>query len=198
MRKKGWKSNYRAYIYDKDEKEKLLLELDLTRELFNIMDQENHRLRDVISELNKEKEELRKQKIPNDVIVLETPDEPELCEGEYKNAVFQALVDALSSFPDDKTSSNRSRDLLRGILQANKIKKENLPKAKFQEGLRDVSTAASFEKFLKTNGFVKGSENGHTKWRYKNNPRYMIVVAKSPSDHRAYRNDGSIAKNLLY
>ena len=198
MWKKDRKTRYKAYVYDKKEKEKLLLELDLTKELFEMMDEENRRLSGKVSELEKEKEELRKGSCPKDLLLFNLPSEPELYDGEYKDVVFQALVDALSNIPEEKASPNRTRDIISGFLKANKVKKENLPKAKFQAGLRDVNTAASFEKFLKANGFVKGTENGHVKWKYKNDPRYMIVVAKSPSDYRAYKNDGSIAKHVLF
>lgn len=147
------------------------------------LEQENHGLRNKIDGMD-------------ELPLLYFGEEDELYDGEIREIVLDILSEYLKVL---KPKSRRS-DIINDILENNEF--HNIPEKKRVEIKRILkgysSLTASMKQSLNELGFEVKSDSKHYKLEYYGDSRYLVIVSKTGSDHRAGDNlISEITKNIL-
>lgn len=180
----------------KEETEELL---DSFSNDFDELTEENGRLRSSISDLENElafyKDAFNKKTV-NDSGFLSNGSEKEFFQDEKKELILSVLSDSLASIKDD----TRRKHIVQDIIQQNTIK-EILSK-KREEVKRLLTDYSGLNGKLKQElqqlGFTITEDGKHYKLTYFNDKRYIIHMAKTPSDGRAGKNIVSDINNKVF
>ena len=166
---------------------------------FDALTEENSRLRDNISDLENElsfyKDAFNKKTV-NDRGFLSSGSEKEFFQDEKKELILSVLSDSLASIKDD----TRKKHIVQDIIQQNTIK-EILSKKR--EEVKRLLTGYSgltgkLKQELQQLGFTITEDGKHYKLTYFNDKRYIIHMAKTPSDGRAGKNIVSDINNKVF
>ena len=123
-------------------------------------------------------------------------DEDDFYQGEIKDIVLSTLQSALSN----TLESSRRADVLTDIIRRNEY--QHLGEKKKQK-IKDLlkgydGLSNSLKQELIAFGFEIKEEGKHYKLTYFGDERYITVLAKTPSDHRAGKNNSTdICRNML-
>ena len=166
---------------------------------FDALTEENSRLRDNISDLENElsfyKDAFNKKTV-NDSGFLSSGSEKEFFQDEKKELILSVLSDSLASIKDD----TRRKHIVQDIIQQTTIK-EILSK-KREEVKRLLTDYSGLNGKLKQElqhlGFTITEDGKHYKLTYFNDKRYIIHMAKTPSDGRAGKNIVSDINNKVF
>lgn len=180
----------------KEETEELL---DSFSNDFDALTEENGRLRSSISDLESELAFYRdafNKKTVNDSGFLSSGSEKEFFQDEKKELILSVLSDSLANILDD----TRKKHIVQDIIQQNTIK-EILSK-KREEVKRLLTDYSGLNGKLKQElqqlGFTITEDGKHYKLTYFNDKRYIIHMAKTPSDGRAGKNIVSDINNKVF
>ena len=180
----------------KEETEELL---DSFSNDFDELTEENGRLRSSISDLESELAFYRdafNNKTVNDSGFLSSGSEKEFFQDEKKELILSVLSDSLANILDD----TRKKHIVQDIIQQNTIK-EILSK-KREEVKRLLTDYSGLNGKLKQElqqlGFTITEDGKHYKLTYFNDKRYIIHMAKTPSDGRAGKNIVSDINNKVF
>ena len=180
----------------KEETEELL---DSFSNDFDALTEENGRLRSSISDLESELAFYRdafNKKTVNDSGFLSSGSEKEFFQDEKKELILSVLSDSLANILDD----TRKKYIVQDIIQQNTIK-EILSK-KREEVKRLLTDYSGLNGKLKQElqqlGFTITEDGKHYKLTYFNDKRYIIHMAKTPSDGRAGKNIVSDINNKVF
>lgn len=180
----------------KEETEELL---DSFSNDFDELTEENGRLRSSISDLESELDFYRdafNKKTVNDSGFLSSGSEKEFFQDEKKELILSVLSDSLANILDD----TRKKHIVQDIIQQNTIK-EILSKKReeVKRLLTDYSgLTGKLKQELQQLGFIITEDGKHYKLTYFNDKRYIIHMAKTPSDGRAGKNIVSDINNKVF
>lgn len=180
----------------KEETEELL---DSFSNDFDALTEENGRLRSSISDLESELAFYRdafNKKTVNDSGFLSSGSEKEFFQDEKKELILSVLSDSLANILDD----TRKKHIIQDIIQQNTIK-EILSKKReeVKRLLTDYSgLTGKLKQELQQLGFTITEDGKHYKLTYFNDKRYIIHMAKTPSDGRAGKNNVSNINNKVF
>lgn len=180
----------------KEETEELL---DSFSNDFDALTEENGRLRSSISDLESELAFYRdafNKKTVNDSGFLSSGSEKEFFQDEKKELILSVLSDSLANILDD----TRKKHIVQDIIQQNTIK-EILSKKReeVKRLLTDYSgLTGKLKQELQQLGFTITEDGKHYKLTYFNDKRYIIHMAKTPSDGRAGKNIVSDINNKVF
>lgn len=166
---------------------------------FDDLTEENSRLRCSISELEAElayyKSIFNSGRI-NGNGFLSSGSEKEFFQGEKKEFILSVLSDSLASIKDD----TRRKHIVQDIIQQNAI--EDVLSKKREEIKRLITDYnglnGKLKQDLKQLGFSVSDDGKHYKLTYFNDKRYIIPMAKTPSDGRAGKNNVSNINNKVF
>ena len=166
---------------------------------FDDLTEENSRLRCSISELEAElayyKSNFNSGRI-NGNGFLSSGSEKEFFQGEKKEFILSVLSDSLASIKDD----TRRKHIVQDIIQQNAI--EDVLSKKREEIKRLITDYnglnGKLKQDLKQLGFSVSDDGKHYKLTYFNDKRYIIPMAKTPSDGRAGKNNVSNINNKVF
>ena len=180
----------------KEETEELL---DSFSNDFDALTEENGRLRSSISDLESELAFYRdafNKKTVNDSGFLSSGSEKEFFQDEKKELILSVLSDNLASIKDD----TRRKHIVQDIIQQNTIK--DVLDKKREEVKRLLTDYSGLNGKLKQElqqlGFTITEDGKHYKLTYFNDKRYIIHMAKTPSDGRAGKNIVSDINNKVF
>ena len=127
--------------------------------------------------------------------ILYQGDEEDFYPEEIKDMILGALEDALSG----TEASTRRADVLADVLQNNEFKhlseqRRQRVKALFR-GYKNVSSAMKQE--LSDLGISISEDGKHYKLTYRDDPRYMVTIGKTPSDNRAGNNNAALVNKVM-
>lgn len=118
----------------------------------------------------------------NSAPLLFRGDEEEAYQGEIKDLVLSCLADAAGNAED----GSRRKDVLTDIVQSNEY--QRLAEEKRQQLKRILrgykSVSATMKQELMNLGFEISEEGKHYKLTYHGDTRYVLALAKTPSDHK--------------
>ncbi len=122
--------------------------------------------------------------------ILYMGNEEEFYTGEIKDIVLSVLDKAVSA-AEPKT---RKHDILQDLLENNEYLRINEQNAKeLKRLLKDYNGVNNrLKKDLENLGFVLEEDGKHLKVLYYGDPRYRVVLAKTPSDGRAGMNNAQL------
>lgn len=128
--------------------------------------------------------------------VLFSGDEREAFPGEIKDIVLSTLKDALPNLQE----ISRRKDVITQIIQANQY--QHLCEKKSSELKRLLNSYTGMTKPLRQElenlGFRISEDGKHYKLTYLGNDRYQSVIAKTPSDNRAGKNNVARIAKLVW
>lgn len=166
---------------------------------FDALTEENSRLRDNISDLENELafyKDVFNKKTVNDSGFLSSGSEKEFFQDEKKELILSVLSDSLVSIKDD----TRRKHIVQDIIQQNTIK--DVLGKKREEVKRLLTDYSGLNGKLKQElqqlGFAITEDGKHYKLTYFNDKRYIIHMAKTPSDGRAGKNNVSNINNKVF
>ncbi|MCP1622211.1 hypothetical protein [Pseudomonas nitroreducens] len=171
-------------------------------EYIDIFDAEISSLKDELSKLERENARLKSQAFSrtsdNDDCELIVPSsEKDLYPGEHQDLVLEAIESYHSSTPE---KYKRRKDVLQAILQSNT---KNGSREEITREIKD--TLSQYQKLddrtkrnLERLGFSIEGEGTHYKLTFQLDSRYPIILAKTPSDHRAGKNTASDINAILF
>ena len=180
----------------KEETEELL---DSFSNDFDALTEENGRLRSSISDLEQELayyREIFNNKQASDSSFISSGSEKELFQGEKKEFVLSVLSDSLQNIQDE----TRKKHIIQDIIQQNDSENIlNYKRDKIKRLLTNYSGLnGKLKQELKQLGFTVTEDGKHYKLTYFNNKRYIIHMAKTPSDGRAGKNIVSDINNKVF
>ncbi|MBO5278035.1 MAG: hypothetical protein J6B06_00880 [Lachnospiraceae bacterium] len=122
-------------------------------------------------------------------------DEEDFYPDEIKDMVLGALDEALMN----TEAATRRADVLEDILENNLYqhlseKRKQRVKAMFK-GYKNLSGAMKQE--LLELGLTISDDGKHYKFIYKDDPRYMVTIGKTPSDNRAGNNNAALINKIM-
>lgn len=128
--------------------------------------------------------------------VLFRGDEDEVYPGEIKDFALSVLSDGLSGIKE----GTRKWDVITDIINNNEFQKLAEEKRKELKKILNGYTmfSSKIEKDLNKMGFECTKDGKHCKLKYNGDSRYTIVLAKTPSDHRAGDNAVSNISNIVF
>lgn len=166
---------------------------------FDALTEENSRLRDNISDLENElafyKDAFNKKTV-NDSGFLSNGSEKEFFQDEKKELILSVLSDSLASIKED----TRRKHIVQDIIQQNTIKDVlGKKREEVKRLLTDYSGInGKLRQELQQLGFTITEDGKHYKLTYFNDKRYIIHMAKTPSDGRAGKNNVSNINNKVF
>lgn len=180
----------------KEETEELL---DSFSNDFDELTEENGRLRSSISDLEQELAYYRdifNNKQASDSSFISSGSEKELFQGEKKEFVLSVLSDSLQNIQDE----TRKKHIIQDIIQQNDSENIlNYKRDKIKRLLTNYSGLnGKLKQELKQLGFTVTEDGKHYKLTYFNDKRYIIHMAKTPSDGRAGKNIISDINNKVF
>ena len=166
---------------------------------FDALTEENSRLRDNISDLENElafyKDAFNKKTV-NDSGFLSNGSEKEFFQDEKKELILSVLSDSLASIKED----TRRKHIVQDTIRQNTIK--DVLGKKREEVKRLLTDYSGLNGKLKQElqqlGFAITEDGKHYKLTYFNDKRYIIHMAKTPSDGRAGKNNVSNINNKVF
>lgn len=113
-------------------------------------------------------------------------EESDLYEGEIKDIILSILEKEYKNIPE----KTRRRDVLESILKANNISGVGMDiLSRVKKALKDYKTLnGSTKLLLESLGFEVENTKEHYKIRFKNDPRYLVVLSKTASDYKQGKN----------
>jgi len=180
----------------KEETEELL---DSFSNDFDVLTEENGRLRSSISDLEQELAYYRdifNNKEVSDSSFISSGSEKEFFQGEKKEFVLSVLSDSLQNIQD----GTRKKHIIQDIIQQNDS--EDILNHKRDKIKRLLTNYSGLNKKLnqelKQLGFTITEDGKHYKLTYFDDNRYTITMAKTPSDERAGKNNVSEINKKLF
>jgi len=180
----------------KEETEELL---DSFSNDFDVLTEENGRLRSSISDLEQELAYYRdifNNKEVSDSSFISSGSEKEFFQGEKKEFVLSVLSDSLQNIQD----GTRKKHIIQDIIQQNDS--EDILNHKRDKIKRLLTNYSGLNKKLnqelKQLGFTITEDGKHYKLTYFDDNRYTITMAKTPSDGRAGKNNVSEINKKLF
>ena len=123
-------------------------------------------------------------------------DEDDFYQGEIKDIVLSALENAISNTPKSSRRAAVLNDIIRrnGFQHLGDKKKQKIKDLlKGYDGMNN-----SLKQELIAFGFDIKEDGKHYKLTYFGDERYITILAKTPSDHRAGKNNSTdICRNML-
>jgi hypothetical protein len=186
------------------EKNRVTAETGELGELLEYADENNDKLKRQVEELTRANESLTyenqglrsKLSSVDNVPILYLGEEYEFFHNEIKAIILDALKQALPQYE----SRNRRRDVLEDIIHSNDTLKsdnraEDLKKA--LKGYKNVT--GSIKRTMEEMGLVFDENAGkHYKVTYYGDERYMVTLAKTPSDQRTGINVATEIINIMF
>ena len=173
-------------------------------DIYDTFDEDLRSLQEKVEELTKANEALLyenqglRAKYANtaDVPLLYLGEEEDFYQGEIRDFVLSVIDEALNS--TEKTT--RKADILADILESNPFdrlgeSRRQRIKALFK-GYRAMTSVMRLE--LLSMGFEISEDGKHYKITYGGDPRYMITVPKTPSDHRSGSNCATVLNRKMF
>lgn len=132
----------------------------------------------------------------NDSGFLSNGSEKEFFQDEKKELILSVLSDSLASIKED----TRRKDIVQDIIQQNTIKDVlGKKREEVKRLLTDYSGInGKLRQELQQLGFTITEDGKHYKLTYFNDKRYIIHMAKTPSDGRAGKNNVSNINNKVF
>ena len=130
------------------------------------------------------------------VPLIYSGEEEEFYQGEIRDAILSSLNEILSA----TESATRKADILKDVLENNPyyhLAEERKQRVKsLFKGYKNLTGAMRQE--LLSLGFEITEEGKHYKITYREDPRYMVTIGKTPSDSRSGNNNAAlISKKML-
>ena len=127
--------------------------------------------------------------------ILYQGDEEDFYPDEIKDMILSAIDEALTHTEE----TTRRADILEDILENNLYqhlseKRKQRVKAVFK-GYKNLSSAMRQE--LSELGITISDDGKHYKLTYKDDPRYMVTIGKTPSDNRAGNNNATLINKTM-
>ena len=176
-------------------------EVDMVYESF---DEDLKKLQEQIEDLTKANEALQyenqglraKYAAVESVPLIYSGEEEEFYQGEIRDAILSSLNEILSA----TESATRKADILKDVLENNPyyhLAEERKQRVKsLFKGYKNLTGAMRQE--LLSLGFEITEEGKHYKITYREDPRYMVTIGKTPSDSRSGNNNAAlISKKML-
>ena len=173
-------------------------------DVYDTFDEDLKSLQAKIEELTKANEALQyenqglraKYANSDDVPVLYLGEEEDFYQGEIRDFVLSVIDDALNA----TEKATRKADILADILENNPYDRlgedrRQRIKALFK-GYRTMTSAMRQE--LLSLGFDISEDGKHCKITYGGDPRYMITLPKTPSDHRSGSNCATVLNRKMF
>ena len=176
-------------------------EVDMVYESF---DEDLKKLQEKVEELTKVNEALQyenqglraKYAAVESVPLIYSGEEEEFYQGEIRDVILSSLNEMLSA----TESATRKADILEDVLENNpyyRLAEERKQRVKsLFKGYKNLTGAMRRE--LLSLGFEITEEGKHYKITYREDPRYMVTIGKTPSDSRSGDNNAAlISKKML-
>ena len=112
---------------------------------------------------------------------------------------FASILGALDEVRTNSEATTRRADILDDILHSNEYQhlseqRKQRVKAMFK-GYKNVSSAMKQE--LMDLGMTISDDGKHYKLTYRDDPRYMVTIGKTPSDNRAGNNNAALINKIM-
>ena len=123
-------------------------------------------------------------------------DEHDFFQGEIKDLILSVLSDSINNL---QPKSRRS-DVVKDIIRNNNYRKCSTERAaKVKAVLKNYSGMTNkVRQVLEEMGFVLSGDGKHIKAVYYGDGRYILTLAKTPSDHRSGKNDASDGAKVCF
>ncbi len=175
-------------------------EKDLVYEAF---DEDLRKMQQRIDELTKANEALMLENSFLRAKLNVTDAMPIVYQGEeedfYPDEIKDMILGALDEVRTNSEATTRRADILDDILHSNEYKhlseqRKQRVKAMFK-GYKNVSSAMKQE--LMDLGMTISDDGKHYKLTYRDDPRYMVTIGKTPSDNRAGNNNAALINKIM-
>ena len=175
-------------------------EKDLVYEAF---DEDLRKMQQRIDELTKANEALMLENSFLRAKLNVTDAMPILYQGEeedfYPDEIKDMILGALDEVRTNSEATTRRADILDDILHSNEYQhlseqRKQRVKAMFK-GYKNVSSAMKQE--LMDLGMTISDDGKHYKLTYRDDPRYMVTIGKTPSDNRAGNNNAALINKIM-
>lgn len=172
-------------------------------QVYEAFDDDLKRMQQKMEELTKANEALilensvlrAKLNVTESMPIVYQGDEEDFYPDEIKDMILGALDEALTN----TEAATRRADILEDILENNLYqhlseKRKKIVKAMFK-GYKNLSSTMRQE--LLELGITISDDGKHYKLTYKDDPRYMVTIGKTPSDSRAGNNNAALINKLM-
>ena len=175
-------------------------EKDLVYEAF---DEDLRKMQQRIDELTKANEALMLENSFLRAKLNVTDAMPIVYQGEeedfYPDEIKDMILGALDEVRTNSEATTRRADILDDILHSNEYQhlseqRKQRVKAMFK-GYKNVSSAMKQE--LMDLGMTISDDGKHYKLIYRDDPRYMVTIGKTPSDNRAGNNNAALINKIM-
>lgn len=175
-------------------------EKDLVYEAF---DEDLRKMQQRIDELTKANEALMLENSFLRAKLNVTDAMPIVYQGEeedfYPDEIKDMILGALDEVRTNSEAPTRRADILDDILHSNEYQhlseqRKQRVKAMFK-GYKNVSSAMKQE--LMDLGMTISDDGKHYKLTYRDDPRYMVTIGKTPSDNRAGNNNAALINKIM-
>lgn len=175
-------------------------EKDLVYEAF---DEDLRKMQQRIDELTKANEALMLENSFLRAKLNVTDAMPIVYQGEeedfYPDEIKDMILGALDEVRTNSEATTRRADILDDILHSNEYQhlseqRKQRVKAMFK-GYKNVSSAMKQE--LMDLGMTISDDGKHYKLTYRDDPRYMVTIGKTPSDNRAGNNNAALINKIM-
>ena len=117
----------------------------------------------------------------------------------YPDEIKDMILGALDEVRTNSEATTRRADILDDILHSNEYQhlseqRKQRVKAMFK-GYKNVSSAMKQE--LMDLGMTISDDGKHYKLTYRDDPRYMVTIGKTPSDNRAGNNNAALINKIM-
>lgn len=194
--------NRQMVRYQETEKARQLAEeeKDMVYEAF---DEDLRKMQQRIDELTKANEALMQENSFLRAKLNVTDAMPIVYQGEeedfYPDEIKDMILGALDEVRTNSEATTRRADILDDILHSNEYQhlseqRKQRVKAMFK-GYKNVSSAMKQE--LMDLGMTISDDGKHYKLTYRDDPRYMVTIGKTPSDNRAGNNNAALINKIM-
>lgn len=172
-------------------------------QVYEAFDEDLKKMQQKMEELTKANEALMlensvlraKLNVTESMPIVYQGDEEDFYPDEIKDMILGALDEALTN----TEAATRRADILEDILENNLYqhlseKRKQKVKAMFK-GYKNLSSAMKQE--LLELGMTISDDGKHYKLTYKDDPRYMVTIGKTPSDNRAGNNNAALINKIM-
>ena len=172
-------------------------------QVYEAFDEDLKKMQKKMEELTKANEALMlensvlraKLNVTESMPIVYQGDEEDFYPDEIKDMILGALDEALTN----TEAATRRADILEDILENNLYqhlseKRKQKVKAMFK-GYKNLSSAMKQE--LLELGMTISDDGKHYKLTYKDDPRYMVTIGKTPSDNRAGNNNAALINKIM-
>lgn len=172
-------------------------------QVYEAFDEDLKKMQQKMEELTKANEALMlensvlraKLNVTESMPIVYQGDEEDFYPDEIKDMILGALDEALTN----TEAATRRADILEDILENNLYqhlseKRKQKVKAMFK-GYKNLNGAMKQE--LLELGMTISDDGKHYKLTYKDDPRYMVTIGKTPSDNRAGNNNAALINKIM-